>query len=191
MTTSLNTDLDLSTRTFFNPVQNDTAILLESAAETDGARTRFEIHCWAGGGNQPHYHKSYSETFTVLEGELTVLLGDQTLVLRPGDSATVPIGVRHCFRNHTDQLCRFEVLIQPGHTGFEHAIQIGYGLARDGQCNSESIPRSLRALAYLLAISDMRMSGPMALIERALLWLARRPKTQRLGAELQARYVTL
>ena len=177
--------------TFFNSVQNDIFTLYESVTENQGRRTQAEIHGWADGGNAPHDHLTCSETFTCLQGVLNmlnVLVGDERLELQPGASAMVPAGTVHCFENGTDALCRFECLIGPGHRGFEQTIQIGYGLACAGLSDTKSRPRNLRALACLVALSDMRGPGLLALLERPLLWPARQPKPQRLGRKLQARY---
>lgn len=39
------------------------------------------------------------EVVTVLDGELELLVGDQRLLLAPGDEAFIPRGVRHSVRN--------------------------------------------------------------------------------------------
>ena len=47
----------------------------------------------------PHIHPTQSETYEVLEGELEVMIDGDWQTLREGDSATVPPGVNHTFRN--------------------------------------------------------------------------------------------
>lgn len=56
-----------------------------------------------------HYHLFEEEHALVLEGELTLLLGDETFTLKPGDYACFPAGlpVPHAFRNDTDQPCHY------------------------------------------------------------------------------------
>jgi quercetin dioxygenase-like cupin family protein len=47
-----------------------------------------------GGGLQPHRHDHF-DVFFVVAGAVTFHLGDETTELAVGDSAVVPIGVRH------------------------------------------------------------------------------------------------
>lgn len=56
-----------------------------------------------------HYHLFEEEHALVLEGELTLLLGDETHTLKPGDYACFPAGVAvpHAFRNDTDRPCHY------------------------------------------------------------------------------------
>ena len=42
-----------------------------------------------------HFHCANEEALFVLEGEGTLRLGDETLELRPGDYATIPVGPAH------------------------------------------------------------------------------------------------
>jgi mannose-6-phosphate isomerase-like protein (cupin superfamily) len=42
-----------------------------------------------------HRHNRYAEQFFILEGEFTVWAGEQTVVLHPGDTFTVPAGTAH------------------------------------------------------------------------------------------------
>ena len=46
-----------------------------------------------------HVHREQDDTFFVLEGVLTVQVGDEVFDLGPGDFATVPPGVPHTFGN--------------------------------------------------------------------------------------------
>lgn len=42
-----------------------------------------------------HHHKLMTEVFYMLEGELTLNFDDETIVLKPGDTITVPPNVWH------------------------------------------------------------------------------------------------
>jgi quercetin dioxygenase-like cupin family protein len=44
-----------------------------------------------------HLHTAYSEQFYTLEGEFTLHIGDEVVVLKPGDSFYIPIGTKHAF----------------------------------------------------------------------------------------------
>jgi mannose-6-phosphate isomerase-like protein (cupin superfamily) len=46
-----------------------------------------------------HVHQEQDDTFFVLEGVLTVQVGDELFEIGPGDFATVPPGVPHTFDN--------------------------------------------------------------------------------------------
>jgi mannose-6-phosphate isomerase-like protein (cupin superfamily) len=51
-------------------------------------------------GRGPSLHKhGYDEVFITLEGEATVIAGDEERVVGPGDIAIVPAGVPHRFVN--------------------------------------------------------------------------------------------
>lgn len=64
-----------------------------------------------------HRHSREDEYSFVLEGILTVQLGDAVYVAGPGDVVRKPRGQWHTFWNATDQPCRLLELIIPG--GFE------------------------------------------------------------------------
>jgi thiamine-phosphate pyrophosphorylase len=48
-------------------------------------------------GTDPHVHLRHADCFYVLEGELDVLAGDETVRVGPGGSVVVPPGVAHAF----------------------------------------------------------------------------------------------
>lgn len=161
-------------RIFINPVIGDRAILVKSGAETGGAYTLFQIEVVPGGGNTLHIHKTYSETFKVLEGELSVQLGGNLLLLYKGDSVTVPQNESHCFNNRSSQPTKFSVEFRPAQPGFEKAIAIAYGLAADGLVNKKSIPRKFSHLAILIALSGTVPSGVARFFIPVFNWAAKR-----------------
>lgn len=172
-------------RHIVNPVLKETVTFVKTAAETKGETTELEITLMPGGGNPLHYHTSYAETFTAVEGELELELAHrQKLVLRPGESFVVKAGVVHRFFNPGKGRIRFKNEVRPGHEGFENTLRILSGLAADGLYNQRGVPRNLTHLAVCGIMSDMRLPGLMSLTMPLLKWMATRAEkdgtTQRL-----------
>ena len=68
-----------------------------------------------GGGPGPHVHRTFSESFPVLEGRLAVLDGDRWTTAGRGDLGYVPRSGVHGFHAADDDAgCRFLVLVTPG-----------------------------------------------------------------------------
>lgn len=175
-------------RRYYHPLQQDYVTFLETSEETGGDRTLIEITVAPGGGNAPHYHKTYAEHFEVIEGVLEVLVGREIRILRPGERAVADKNVLHRFRNPTDTPTRFLVELRPGHAGFEKAIKAGYGLAADGFTSSNGAPKNPYHLAMLLEWSEIRMPGLFTLAEPVFRLLARRARRKGIDQELEARY---
>lgn len=164
-------------RTFINPVIKDSVTFLQTASESGGLVSAAEITLMPGGGNPLHYHKTYSETFTAIEGEVGLKLGKrEKKILKPGDSYTVPPMHLHSFFNPVDSIIKFKVEIRPGHEGFENSIKILYGLASDGLTDKKSIPKSLTHTALIVTMSDMNAPGFLTLIFPILKRMARKAR---------------
>jgi quercetin dioxygenase-like cupin family protein len=67
-------------------------------AETDGAFALIEEVAPAGDQPPLHVHHDCDEAFYVIEGEVTLWIGDETHVLRPGDAMFAPRGIPHTLR---------------------------------------------------------------------------------------------
>lgn len=148
--------------TIVNPIIKDTVTFLQTAEESGGKISEADITLMPGGQNPLHYHKSYAETFTAIDGELGIKLGRKAKdikILKPGELCTVEAMSLHSFFNPAAKEIRFNVKLRPGHTGFENALRILYGLAADGLTNNKSIPKSLRHTAIIVCMSDMNVPG--------------------------------
>lgn len=64
-----------------------------------------------------HVHPAFDEVFLVLEGTLTMRVGDDVHEVGPGGTAEVPGAVAHTFANASDAPVRFLCVMAPG--GFE------------------------------------------------------------------------
>ncbi len=66
-------------------------------------------------GATPHLHRTFSESFHVLEGSLDVLAGDEWTTAHAGDLVYVPRSGVHAFRSAgPDVGARFLILFTPG-----------------------------------------------------------------------------
>ena len=65
-------------------------------------------------GAAPHYHQTFSESFYVLTGELTIYADGRWQPYRPGDFALVHETGVHGFRNDGDEETSFLILFAPG-----------------------------------------------------------------------------
>jgi uncharacterized cupin superfamily protein len=59
-----------------------------------------------------HYHLLEEEQVLVLEGAMTLRLGEERIAMKAGDYACFPAGrkVGHCFVNESDAVCRFLII---------------------------------------------------------------------------------
>jgi mannose-6-phosphate isomerase-like protein (cupin superfamily) len=150
-------------RKFINPEMQNEATFIQFACETDERVTIIENILQPGGRNQLHCHKTYSETFTAIGGELGLKVGrkKKIMILKPGESFTLPPETPHCFFNPGKEAIRFRSKTFPGHEGFEKSIMIGFGLNADRLFKKNFI----RNTAIILSIGDMSIPGILSLFE--------------------------
>ena len=87
-----------------------------TGTQTRGDFGLFEVTMAPGGsGPGPHLHRTFSESFHVLEGSLAVLAGDSWTTAHAGDLVYVPRSGVHGFRAAgPDVGARFLILFTPG-----------------------------------------------------------------------------
>lgn len=175
-------------RTFENPIFGDKVTYLKTSEETYGAFGLAALELLPGGSTPLHYHNSFSETFTVQEGALTVQVGKQQKLLLEGDSFTVTPGTLHRFMNKRDTVANFTIQVVPGHTGFENAIRIAYGLARDGRTNKKGLPKNLAHMAILVNMGDGNFPGWLSFLTPPVKLVARWAKRKGIEARLLDQY---
>lgn len=94
-------------------VVGDLYRFLATGDETDDKYAMFEAIVPPGGGPPPHAHSREEESFYVLEGEITITVGDQKIVATAGTFANMPIGSLHSFKNATDKTARMIISVAP------------------------------------------------------------------------------
>ena len=73
------------------------------SADTNNVFSVIHIVTTPGNGVQTHVHELEDELVYVLQGEIEVTLGDQTMVAVPGVTALLPRGIPHGFTNIGDK----------------------------------------------------------------------------------------
>ena len=90
-------------------------------------------------GPPPHVHERLHDMFYVLEGTLTMRLGDDTIELAAGGFACVPPGVVHTFSNPSATPVRFLNFNTPA--GWENYMRDLGALLAEGTPSPEQIGR--------------------------------------------------
>ncbi|SIO36577.1 cupin domain-containing protein [Chitinophaga niabensis] len=175
-------------KTIINPVIKDEITFTQTAAETNGRISTLVVKLMPGGGTPMHYHKNFSETFVVTEGELTLYLKNMVVKLLPGQKFIIEKGQAHRFANEFGAPVVFTTIVQPGFSGFENALCILYGLARDKRTNGKGIPLSLLDLAVVTRMSDMHQPGALALLSPLLIFFNILARIGKVDKKLIAKY---
>ncbi|WP_269509054.1 cupin domain-containing protein [Burkholderia sp. IMCC1007] len=84
------------------------------AADTDGAYSLMETTLPPGAIVPRHVHEDEDENNLILEGELTMHIGNTTYVAGPGAYVIAPRGVEQHFVNAGSGNCRFLTTFTPG-----------------------------------------------------------------------------
>lgn len=98
---------------------------LVTGAESDGAYFAMEAIVPPGGGPPPHIHRHEDETFYIVEGECSILLGEESITAGVGDFVNVPRGTVHRFHNQGTEAMRMIVTFTPAgiEEFFEETLQ--------------------------------------------------------------------
>ncbi|HEY7593216.1 MAG TPA: cupin domain-containing protein [Actinophytocola sp.] len=65
------------------------------------------------GGPDAHFHKTFSESFYIVEGTVRLFNGDKWVDTTAGDFLYVPEGGIHAFRNDSDAVAQMLILFAP------------------------------------------------------------------------------
>lgn len=85
-----------------------------SVKETGGLYTIIEVTAESRNGVPVHTHANEEEHFIVLEGNVHLINGSESLNLAAGDSATVKRGTPHAWCNLSDDSVRMLIIFSPG-----------------------------------------------------------------------------
>jgi quercetin dioxygenase-like cupin family protein len=152
-----------------NPVTRERAVILEMPWLNAEGRVVADLTALPGARVVgEHLHPTLHESYSVQEGELTMLRDRQRSVLRVGDQVHIEPGVWHDWWNEGDVDAIVRVTITPGER-FAHMIETLFGLAREGHVNTRGMPHPLQLALFATEFSDVAVfRKPPAAVQRAL-----------------------
>src|SRR3569833_2956788 len=127
--------------------------------DDDGTEV-LHVETWVdpGGGVTPHVHPSMEERFEVLEGTVSFLAGRTWTPYSAGQTAVVPAGTRHAYRNESDATAHMICHVRSPST-LQPFLEDAAALGRAGLTARHALPKSPRALmiAGLLVMENLQM----------------------------------
>ncbi len=140
---------------FENPVTRERAVVIELPWQNASGRVVAEMTALVGARVVgEHLHPGLRESFSVLEGELTVVRDGDRSTVRAGERVDIEPGEWHDWFNAggVDAIVRVEVT--PGDR-FAHMIETLFGLAREGHVNAKGMPNPLQLALTAQEFSDV------------------------------------
>jgi quercetin dioxygenase-like cupin family protein len=113
-----------------------------------------EVDTWVdpGGWVSPHVHPSMDERFTVLEGRMSFLAGREWSEASAGETAVVPAGLRHAYRNDSEEAAHMICEARPP-SSLEDFLRDTVAMGRAGKFTRRGIPRGLDGLLAGIALA--------------------------------------
>jgi quercetin dioxygenase-like cupin family protein len=137
---------------------NGLLILKATGEQTGGAFALIDNAGPPGGGSPYHVHHNEDEAFYVLEGEITVYVGEERIKAQPGTWVYGPREVPHGFRIEGDSPARFLLLYTPA--GFEqYFVEVGEPARELTLPPAE--PPNMERLMSLSPKYDIEILGPL------------------------------
>jgi mannose-6-phosphate isomerase-like protein (cupin superfamily) len=128
-----------------------------AAAETAGRFSQFETDDPRGTATALHVHHREDETFYVLEGEVTLVVGEERFDLAPGDYAFAPRDVAHAYHVRSE---RARMLVTYSPAGLEELfVALGVPVTGGG-ASAEDVSRPLEETIRLFAGYGVDVVGP-------------------------------
>jgi mannose-6-phosphate isomerase-like protein (cupin superfamily) len=154
----------------WNPLSGEKAMIVESAAESGGARIVADLAVEAGGfvpGGE-HVHDHLAEHVEVRAGRVTFAFDGEERTLAAGEQFTVVPGTWHRWWNAGQEEVKVRVRVEPA-MRFEEAILVVWGLCADGHTNADGRPSPLfGALLATRYRPEVRFRQPPDAVQRLL-----------------------
>jgi quercetin dioxygenase-like cupin family protein len=141
-----------------NPVTGELIRFVQAAADTNGEVVVVDVVVAPEGSvAAAHCHPYQTETFQVLEGEVTFKVGRKKIVARAGETLVVEPGTAHKFWNSGTTDARFRCEVRPA-LQFEQLIETMFSLAQQGKTSRKGMPNPLRLAVIANAhFDDVRL----------------------------------
>ena len=140
---------------FENPVTRERAKIVELPWQNTEGRGVAELTTLPGARVVgEHMHPALHESFSVVQGELTVVRDGQRSTLGAGERAHIEPRVWHDWFNEANVDAVVRVEVTPGER-FAHMIETLFGLAREGHVDRKGMPNLLQLALTAQEFSDV------------------------------------
>lgn len=140
---------------FNNPITGEFGYIRLGTDETKGAALVADLRIRPGGAVLgAHYHPTIDERFTVLQGKIGFMRGDEKGVLQKGESADLPRGVPHDWWNASEEEARVIVEVRPA-ARFEQMVTTLFNLAKEGKTDKKGVPNPLQMAVIAKEFADV------------------------------------
>ncbi len=141
-----------------NPVTGELIRFVKAAADTNGEYVVVDVVVEPNGSvAAAHLHPYQTETFEVLEGEVTFKVDGKKVVARTGETLVVEPGTAHKFWNSGSTDARFRCEVRPA-LQFEQPTETMFPLAQKGKTNKKGMPNPFRLAVVANAhFDDVRL----------------------------------
>jgi quercetin dioxygenase-like cupin family protein len=130
-------------------VVGDVYRFLATGEDTNGKYAMWEAIVPPGGGPPPHVHSREEEGFYVLDGEITLHVGDERIVVTAGMFANLPVGTPHWFKNESGNPARMLISVAPA--GLEQLFfEVGVPTAEGA---TTALPPTKEEIDKMLAVA--------------------------------------
>lgn len=138
-------------------VVGDVYRFLATGEETNGKYAMWEAVVPPGGGPPPHVHAREEEGFYVLDGEITLQIGEKRIIASAGMFANMPVGTPHSFKNESNKPAKMLISIAPAGLEkmfFEVGVPVAQGATTAPPPSKEEIEKLMK-IAALYGIEIM------------------------------------
>ena len=141
-----------------NPVTGELIRFVTAAADTGGEYVVVDVVVEPNGRvAAAHLHPYQTETFEVLEGEVSFKVGGKKIVAKAGETIVAEPGTAHTFWNSGASDARFRCEVRPA-LQFERLIETMFSLAQEGKTNKKGMPNPFRLAVIANAhFDDVRL----------------------------------
>lgn len=144
-------------KTIVNKEGNYSATFVKTGTETNNAYELVQVELEPNGGNDWHYHTSFVEEFTVIDGKIRIGKNGEEVMLEKGQTTSANKTDMHYFKNALDKKSVLLVKVTPA-AGLEKTLRVAYGLINDGLLKND-MTKNPWHMCLLLGYSESYLQG--------------------------------
>ena len=144
-------------KTIINREGNYSATFVKTGKETNNAFELVQVELEPNGGNDWHYHTSFLEEFTVIDGKIRIGKNGEEIMLGKGQSTAAEKNDMHYFKNALNKKSVLLVKVTPA-AGLEKTLRVAYGLINDGLLKNDMTENPWH-MCLLLGYSESYLKG--------------------------------